>query len=233
MHLHIPDGVLPPLVWAPAVLVSLVLMVVSARIRGRGTRQRVAYQAALGALTLAAMAIEIPLGPLEYHLTLVGPIGVLLGAAGAFEVMFVVNVILALLGHGGFTVVGLNALVLGAGAALARPTYMAFARRLTPGVALALATVVAQASSGVLWLIVVSYALRAGAATAGQAAGAGRLGLVAGLMFPMWLVGIAVESVVAVGIGRFLARVRPDLLPVPRDAAAGSPGPEPRGLEAA
>jgi cobalt/nickel transport system permease protein len=232
VHLHIPDGVLPPLVWAPALALSLVLLVVSARSR-RDARQRVAYQAALGALTLAAMAIEIPLGPLEYHLTLVGPIGVLLGAAGAFEVMFVVNAILALLGHGGFTVVGLNALVLGAGAALARPTYMACARRVKPGTALALGTVVAQASSGVLWLVVVGYALRAGSATAGHAAGAGRLGLVAGLMFPMWLVGIAVESVLAVGIGRFLERVRPDLLPAPRARAAGSGGPEPRDLEAA
>ncbi len=232
MHLHIPDGVLPPLVWAPALIVSLVLLVVSARTR-RGTRQRVAYQGALGALTLAAMAIEIPLGPLEYHLTLVGPIGVLLGAAGAFEVMFVVNAILALLGHGGFTVVGLNALVLGAGAALARPTYLAFAKRFSPGTSLALGTVVAQASSGVLWLIVVGYALRAGASTAGQSAGAARLGLVAGLMFPMWLVGIAVESVLAVGIGRFLERVRPDLLPAPRDGAAGSGGPEARSVEAA
>ena len=233
MHLHIPDGVLPALVWAPALAVSLLLLVVSARVRTRGTRQQVAYQGALGALALAAMAIEIPLGPLEYHLTLVGPIGVLLGPAAAFEVMFIVNAILALLGHGGLTVVGLNALVLGAGAALARPAYMAFVRRFSPGTSLALGTVIAQVASGTLWLIVVGYALRAGATAGGPPVEASRLGLVAGLVFPMWLVGIAVESVVAVGIGRFLARVRPDLLPARVTAAAELPGPDPRGVEAA
>jgi cobalt/nickel transport system permease protein len=216
VHLHIPDGVLPPLVWAPALAVALVLIVASARTRAGGTRLRVAYQSALGALTLAAMAVEIPLGPLEYHLTLVGPLGVLLGPAAAFQVLFVVNAILAMLGHGGFTVVGLNALVLGAGAVLARPAYTALARRFSPGTSLALSTALAQSVSGVLWLAVVGYALRAGAT-----APVSRLGLVAGLAFPMWLIGIAVESVVAVGIGRFLSRVRPDLLPAPRERMAG------------
>jgi len=233
VHLHIPDGVLPPLVWAPALAVSLLLLIVSARARAAGTRQHVAYQGALGALTLAAMAIEIPLGPLEYHLTLVGPIGVLLGPAAAFEVMFVVNAILALLGHGGFTVVGLNALVLGAGAGLARPAYRVLTRRFSPGTSLALGTALAQAASGALWLVVIGYALHGAATTAGHPATASRLGLVAGLAFPMWLVGIAVESVVAVGIGRFLARVRPDLLPGRSAGAAGAPGPGARGEEAA
>jgi cobalt/nickel transport system permease protein len=217
VHLHIPDGVLPPLAWAPALAVALVLLVVSARTRAGGARLQVAYQSALGALTLAAMAVEIPLGPLEYHLTLVGPLGVLLGPAAAFQVLFVVNAILAMLGHGGFTVVGLNALVLGAGAVLARPAYTALARRFSPGTSLALSTALAQCVSGALWLGVVGYALRAG-----TPAPVSRLGLVAGLAFPMWLVGIAVESVVAVGIGRFLSRVRPDLLPARGGGMAGA-----------
>ncbi len=224
MHLHIPDGVLPPLLWAPALAVSLLLLVAAARAHARGSRQLVAYQGALGALALAAMAIEIPLGPLEYHLTLVGPIGILLGPAAAFEVLFVVNAILALLGHGGFTVVGLNALVLGAGAALARPAYRVFARRASAGAAMALGTAVAQVASGALWLAVMGFALRGGGTGAPPAAGAARVGLVAGLAFPMWLVGIAAESVVAIGIGRFLARVRPDLLPGRGAEAAGAAG---------
>jgi ABC-type Co2+ transport system permease subunit len=223
MHLHIPDGVLPPLVWAPALVVALALFLWSGRTRA-GTRALLAYQGALGALTLAAMAIEIPLGPLEYHLTLIGPLGVLLGPARAFQVLLIVNGLLALFGHGGFTVVGLNGLVLGAGAALARPAYRALARRLAPPASLALATTLAQAASGMLWLGVVSYALRAGGP--GAAAPGSRLGLVAGLVFPMWLVGIVVETVVAFGVGRFLARVRPDLLPAPRAGVGASEGQE-------
>ena len=86
---------------------------------------------------LAVMSIPIPLFAMEYCLTLGGPVGVLLGPAAAFQTVFVVSVILALLGQGGLTVVGLNALVLGAGAALARPVYLALRRRASAPAALA------------------------------------------------------------------------------------------------
>src|SRR2546422_1035342 len=128
-HLHIPDGLLPLWLWAPGLAVALVLLVGSTRSLRHANPQNVAYQGALGALALAAMALEIPLGPIDYHLSLLGPIGVLVGPAAAFQVMFVVSAILALVGHGGLTVIGLNALVLGSGAALARPIY----RRLKRG----------------------------------------------------------------------------------------------------
>jgi cobalt/nickel transport system permease protein len=205
-HLHIPDGVLPMLIWAPGLAVALLLLVLSAR-AGRGaSRQRVAYQGALGALVLAVMAMEVPLGPLEYHLTLVGPVGVLLGPAATFQVVFVASTILALVGHGGLTVVGLNALVLGAGGALAGPAYATLARRFPPAGSMAAATALAQAVSGALWFVVVSLGVRM------SAAGAARLGLFAGVAFPLWIAGILIESAVAYGIARFLARVRPDLL---------------------
>ncbi len=206
-HLHIPDGVLPLAVWLPGLALALVLLALSARAAGRAGPQGLAYQGALGALVVAAMAIEVPLGPLEYHLTLVGPVGVLLGPAGIFQVAFVANAILALVGHGGLTVVGLNALVLGAGGALARPVYLALARGRRPPAAMAVATAVTQAVSGLLWLAVVGLGIRLGAG------GPARLGLFAGVAFPMWLIGILLESAVAYGLARFLARVRPDLLP--------------------
>jgi cobalt/nickel transport system permease protein len=206
-HLHIPDGVLPALLWVPGLGVALLLLVLSALAVRGASRQAVAYQGALGALMLAAMAVEVPLGPFEYHLSLLGPVGVLLGPAATFQVVFVANAILALVGHGGLTVVGLNALVLGAGGALARPCYGLLARRFTAPAAMVGGTVVAQAVSGALWLAVVGFGLRAGAR------GPARVGLFAGVAFPMWIVGILIESAVAFGVARFLARVRPDLLP--------------------
>ena len=215
-HLHIPDGVLPVVVWGPGLLVALLLLAVSARALRGATRQRVAYQGALGALVLAVMAVEVPLGPLEYHLALLGPVGVLLGAAATFQVAFVASAILALVGHGGLTVVGLNALVLGAGGALARPVYKLLARRFSAAGSMAGGTAVAQAVSGALWLAVVALGVRAGAP------GAARLGLFAGVAFPMWIVGILVESAVAFGIARFVVRVRPDLLPAARPAGGSS-----------
>jgi cobalt/nickel transport system permease protein len=206
-HLHIPDGVLPVLLWAPGLALALLVLVVGARALRGTSPQRLAYQGALGALMLAAMAVEVPLGPLEYHLTLAGPVGVLLGPASFFQVAFVANAILALVGHGGLTVVGLNSLVLGAGGMLARPVYEVFARRWRPPVALAATTALVQAVSGALWLAVMVTALRV------QAVGPHRVQLVAGVAFPLYLAGILIESAVAVGIARFLVRVRPDLLP--------------------
>jgi cobalt/nickel transport system permease protein len=206
-HLHIPDGVLPVLLWAPGLGLALLLLALGARALRGASPQRLAYQSALGALVLAAMAVELPLGPLDYHLTLVGPVGVLLGAASVFQVVFVASAILALVGHGGLTVVGLNALVLGAGGALARPVYVMCARRRGPPVALAAATAVTQMVSGALWLALMAAAMHV------QAVGPHRVKLVAGVAFPLYLAGIMIESVVAFGVARFIARVRPDLLP--------------------
>ncbi|HVP15202.1 MAG TPA: energy-coupling factor ABC transporter permease [Terriglobales bacterium] len=213
-HLHIPDGVLPWDVWVPGLAVALLLLVLSAHSLRAATRQTVAYQGGLAALVVAVMAIEVPLGPLEYHLTLLGPVGVLLGPAAVFQVAFVASAILALVGHGGLTVVGLNALVLGSGAALARPVYARLSRRLPVAPSMALATAAAQALSGALWLAVVGASLRFGAA------GHARLGLLAGIAFPLWIAGVVVESAVAFGIARFVSRVRPDLLPAATPAGA-------------
>ena len=216
-HLHIPDGVLPVGLWAPGLGLALLLLLLGARLLRRASPQQLAYQGALGALVLAAMALELPLGPLEYHLTLIGPVGVLLGPASTFQVAFVASAILSLIGHGGFTVVGLNALVLGAGGALARPAYVALARRWRPPAAMLAATAVTQTVSGALWLAVMAAAMCV------QAVGPQRVKLAAGVAFPLYLAGILIESAVAFGIARFLVRVRPDLLP-----GAGARPAEPR-----
>lgn len=217
-HLHIPDGVLPPLLWGPGLALALVLLLVAVRVNRRDAARTVAYQGAIGGLMLAVMSIPIPLVALEYCLTLAGPVGVLLGPAAGFQVVFVVCVILALLGQGGLTVVGLNALVLGAAVAVARPLYLGLAAGRGAPAALALATAGAQVVAGLCWFALLALALRfsPGAAPAILHGGV-RTGLFAAVTIGLWIVAIAAESAVAFGIGRFLARVRPDLLP----AAAG------------
>lgn len=212
-HLHIPDGVLPLHLWLPGLALAVALLFFTTWLARHQARSRVAYQGAIGALMLAAMAIELPLGPIDYHLSLVGPVGALLGAAAGFQVVFIVSAMLALIGHGGITVVGLNALVLGAGAAVARPLASQFARRFGAATSLAIATAAAQALSGGLWLAVIALEMRDSPRGRMLGEGQGRVVLLAGLALPLWIAGILVETLVAYGLGRFIARVRPDLLP--------------------
>lgn len=204
-HLHIPDGVLPVALWAAGWAVAALTLVL-ASLRGVSPQQ-LAFRAAIGALALAAMAVELPLGPFEYHLTLAGPVGVLLGVSGGYQVLFIATAILAFVGHGGFTVIGLNALVLGGGAATSRAVFVVIRRRASAPAAMAAATAIGQAVAGAMWLALVGFAIR----TSG--AGAGRVPMLAAFALPLWALGVALETLVAHGIARFLARVRPDLLP--------------------
>ena len=206
-HLHLPDGLLPLWLWLPALALVLATLLLSGR---RIEPRRVAYQGALGAMMLAAMSV--PLGPLDYHLALAGPVGVLLGPAASFQVVFVVTAILAFLGHGGFTAIGLNTLLLAGSATGAHLAFALTARRMSAPWALAVATAVGQTTSGLLWFAIVGLALRR-TPDAASASAEPRMGVMAAVVIALWLVGVLVESVVAWGIGRFLARVRPGLLP--------------------
>jgi cobalt/nickel transport system permease protein len=239
-HLHVPDGLLPVPLWASGLVLALLLLARASHVSRTQSPQRIAYQGALGGLMLAAMAI--PLGPLDLHVTAIGPVGVLLGGAGAFQVVFVVSVILALMGHGGVTVIGLNALILGAGAAVAALAYRPLATRLARAWAMAGGAALGQVVTGVLWLAVVGLGMRLAAPpvlhgpgahaahdTHAWLAGPGRLQLFAAISLPWWMAGLVVESTIAFGLGRFLARVQPELLPgaaapgAPTSAAAGRP----------
>jgi hypothetical protein len=214
-HLHLPDGVVPLWLWAPAWPLVLLLLALANR---AVPPRRIAYQGALGALMLAAMAV--PLGPMEFHLTLAGPVGILLGAAGALPVVFVVSAILAFLGHGGLTVVGLNTLVLAGAATTASVTYRVFAA-LQPKWAMALGTAAGQLVAGLLWAAIVALTLRA--PSGGAAPATARVELLGAVVIALWMLGTLIESLVAFGVGRFLANVHPALLPTPPQAPADEP----------
>jgi cobalt/nickel transport system permease protein len=224
-HLHVPDGVLPAWLWIGGLVLALLPL---AWPSGAGdassarARRAIATKGALGALVLVAMTL--PLGPLDLHVTLAGPVGILLGARASFEVGFVVSAILALMGHGGITVVGLNALVFGIAAASAGPLYAMLARRLGPAAAMAWATAAGQALAGLSWL---GLTLAGIEGHGGHETGA-HAGRLAAFGLPLWAVGIVAESLVAFGIGRFLARVHPALLPGGRpEPASGTTRPAP------
>lgn len=214
-HLHIPDGVLPLWLWLGGLIVALLVLGASVYASRASSPQQLAYRAALGALMLAVMSV--PLGPFGYHLSMAGVLGVLLGPAASFQVCVIVSGTLALFGHGGLTVVGLNALVLGAGAAAARPVFRMIGRRLSAAARAAIATVVSQIVSGVL-LVAVVAASSASDPTAIHAHGASEAGRFALVGLPLWLAGVALEAGVAYGVVKFLERVNPSLLPSPVEA---------------
>jgi cobalt/nickel transport system permease protein len=230
-HLHIPDGILPPVLWLAGLVLTALVLAWSVPASARGGPRLIAYQSALGGIMLAVMALPVPITAFDYCMTLAGPVGVLLGAAPVFQVSLVVTLILALLGQGGFTVIGLNTLVLGGGAMLARPVYLWSVRALGPARAVALATVVSQLASTAGWILVLLLSVRLTPNIAGEHAIAGDLvrgvhAAGAAVVLAMLLAAVAIEALLGYGLARFLARVRPDLLPLPhasRAAASGGP----------
>lgn len=128
-HIHIPDGVLP--VWLVAVgwVAALALVWYAARrARASDVRRKVPLLGVVSALVLVAMSTEIV--PIAYHMNMTVVAGVLLGPWLGAIAAFIVIVILALLGHGGITVIGLNTLMIAIEMALGWATFRLFTRLL-------------------------------------------------------------------------------------------------------
>lgn len=110
-HIHIPDGVLPWWLWLTGWLATAALLGLASRRATRaGSRRAVPIIGAVSALVLVSMSSEIV--PIAYHVNLTVIAGVLLGPWLGMIAAFIVVLVLALLGHGGITVVGLNTLVI-------------------------------------------------------------------------------------------------------------------------
>ncbi len=112
-HLHIPDGILPLWLWLSGWIIALALLrIASARLRTTDARRAVPLIGVVSAMMLVAMSAEIV--PIAYHVNLTVVAGMLLGPWASLIAAFIVVFMLALLGHGGITVVGLGMLVIAA-----------------------------------------------------------------------------------------------------------------------
>ena len=128
-HLHIPDGILPLWLVLAGWVATLALLAVSARrLDEAEMRRRVPLLGSVAALMLVAMASEIV--PIAYHINLTVVAGILVGGWLSIPTAFVVVTILALLGHGGVTVIGLNTLVIGSEMLLGAALFRGFVRLL-------------------------------------------------------------------------------------------------------
>ena len=116
-HIHIPDGVLPLwLVAAGWVMTLALLFLVARRLSGPAMGRKIPLLGVVAALMLVGMSTEFV--PIAYHVNLSVLAGIIVGPAMGFLAAFIVILILALFGHGGITVVGLNTLIIGTECAL-------------------------------------------------------------------------------------------------------------------
>ncbi len=111
-HIHIPDGIIPNLWWiAGYILTALMLFILIKKVDTRDIGKKVPLAGMAAAIMLVGMSI--PLGFIPLHFSLAVLVGILVGPSIGFIVVFTVNLILALFGHGGITIVGLNTLIIG------------------------------------------------------------------------------------------------------------------------
>lgn len=109
-HIHIPDGVLPVWLWLAGWAVTLAAVGIAGRLsRASEARRKVPLLGVVSALMLVAMSSEIV--PIAYHINLTVIAGVLLGPLLSVIAAFIVEIVLAMLGHGGVTVLGLNTVI--------------------------------------------------------------------------------------------------------------------------
>ncbi len=110
-HIHFPDGILPTWLWVAGFVVAIVVWVVFFRwIKREDLGKRLPLLGMMAAAMVLGASVEVI--PPVYHINLIVISAILLGPSLIFLATFVVNVILALFGHGGITVIGLNTLIL-------------------------------------------------------------------------------------------------------------------------
>jgi len=110
-HIHFPDGILPVWLWASGFIVAILVGAILLRLtKKEELTRRLPLLGMMAAVMVLGASVEIV--PIAYHVNLTVFSGILLGPSLIFLATFVVNVILALFGHGGITVIGLNTLIL-------------------------------------------------------------------------------------------------------------------------
>jgi cobalt/nickel transport system permease protein len=221
-HMHIPDGVLPVWIW----LLGLVFMAgaIAAcvfRLRAVDLRKKIPILGAVSAVMLVAMSLEIL--PLAYHINLSVVAGILLGPSLGFLAAFITNLVLALMGHGGITVLGLNTLLLGSEAILGHVLFYLFKDRFTVfwrAVVVTIATLLIT-TTALIGIVAVSHVdpeiiwhAEDHGHEAAHASAEGEVTVMrfATMVLSLGIFGWIIEAFITGAVIRFISQVKPDLL---------------------
>lgn len=229
-HMHIPDGVLPLwIVVAGWIAAALILSFCIRRVNRVDIKRKIPLIGIVSAFMIVGMTLEIV--PIAYHVNLSIIAGILLGPALAFISVFMVDLIIAMFGHGGITVVGLNTIVVGAEAALGFYLFLMFRSLIgkeSLGWASALAVIIGLflSTSVMLGIVYVSHASPTQVLKISQESVStdsesvetttteGRLnfGRFAKTVFILAPLGWLLEAAVTGLAVRYISRIRPDLI---------------------
>jgi cobalt/nickel transport system permease protein len=232
-HIHFPDGVLPIWLWASGFVVAVLVEAILFRfIKKEDLARRLPLLGMMAAAMVLGASVEIV--PIAYHVNLTVISGILLGPSLIFLATFVVNVVLALFGHGGITVIGLNTLTLSIEGILGCLLFRFFWRvlkRLSP--AIFLATFLALFVSTLSMIGVVSlgtshyeelihqegkglfefhFSKEKEDHHEGVAEKKVNLNRFIAIILPLGFIGWMMEGVITTLIARYIHRLRPDLL---------------------
>jgi len=219
-HIHIPDGILPVRIWLFGYFIMLVVMAISLRhLRKRDLKREIPLLGAVSAAMLVAMSLEIL--PIAYHINLSVVAGILLGPALGFLAAFISNLVLALMGHGGVTVIGLNTLLLGTETVLGHSLFFFLPKRIPIFWRAAVATVLTLfiTTIALIGIVAVSHLdpelFRHEESGIGQAVtqkGQVSVGRFATMVLMLGSLGWIIESAFSGAVVSFIAKVKPDLL---------------------
>lgn len=232
-HIHLPDGVLPVWLWGSGLIVTLLIGMILFRFSEKEElTKRLPLLGMMSAVMVLGASVEIV--PIAYHVNLTVMSGILLGPSLIFLATLTVNVILALFGHGGITVIGLNTLVLSIEGVLGYFFFRVFwklFKRLA--IAIFLATFLALFAATLSMIGVVAlgaphyeelihsegkgifefhFSKEKEDQHEGRAKDRIDLRRFIAIVLPLGFIGWVLEGVITALIGRYIYRLRPDLL---------------------
>ena len=215
--MHIPDGILPVGLWVLGLIVMALAVGFSLyRLRGMDMIKKIPLLGAVSAVMLVAMSLEIL--PLFYHINLSVVAGILLGPALGFLAAFIANLILALMGHGGITVIGLNTLLLGSEAVLGHTLFYLFKNQLPVFWRAVTATVLTlfMTTVALIGIVAVSHIdpelISHGDEHVLINKGQVSVQTFAIMVLSLGVIGWSIEAAITGAVVKFISQVKPDLL---------------------